>query len=124
MRTGGFFQSLISSMTNGNRLHASSLRPLDENIDTLDLSSSFSTDASLLSSRKRLESTTSSRLLPGGWLSSTSKIPDERTSPEVARGIFTGTKQTPVEETLTSPMTVPNSPVRQQSSDKRKCLIM
>lgn len=119
----GFSKALISSMTNGNRLHASSLRPLDENNDTLDLSSSFSTDASLLSSRKRLESTTS-HLLPGGWFSSTSKIPDERTSPEVAQGIFTGTKQTPVEETLISPRTVPNSPVRQQSSDKRKCLIM
>ena len=123
MNSSKAFNFLISSMTNGNRSHtSSSLRPLDEN-NTLDLSSSLSPDVYPLSSRKRLEST-SSRLLPGGWFSGTSKIPDERTSLEVARGIFTGTKQAPVEETLVSPTVGPDSLVCEQSSDKRRCLIM
>ncbi|EKM78732.1 hypothetical protein AGABI1DRAFT_129020 [Agaricus bisporus var. burnettii JB137-S8] len=89
-----------------------------------------SPESSPISSRKRLESTTSSRLFPGGWFSNSSKIPDERTSLEVAQGVFTGVKEGgSVEESLqspTSPAAEPITPIRDQSSsDKRKwCVIM
>lgn len=107
-----------------NKLHAASLPRLDEN-NTLD-TSSLSPDTSPISSRRRLESTTSSRLFPGGWFSNTSKIPDERTSLEVAQGVFSGAKQGAVEETLASPTMDPATPVREESSsDKRRwCVIM
>ncbi|KXN91740.1 Zonadhesin [Leucoagaricus sp. SymC.cos] len=105
------------------RFSATTLPPLDEN-NTLDTTSAISPDASPISPRKRLESTTSSRLFPGGWFS---QIADERTSLEVAQGVFAGAKQgATVEETLVSPVVDPITPVREQSSsDKRRwCVIM
>lgn len=113
-------------MIRRHRSNVSSLPPLDEN-STLDTTSALSPETSPVSPRKRLESTTSSRLFPGGWFSNTSKIPDERTSLEVAQGVFAGAKQgTAIEDTLPSPVVDPVTPVREQSSsDKRRwCVIM
>jgi hypothetical protein len=112
-------------MADHGRSHGA-LPSVDEN-NTLDTSVVLSPDASPISPRKRLESTTSSRLFPGGWFSNTSKIPDERTSLEVAQGVFAGMKQgVSIEETLVSPIMDPVTPVREQSSsDKRRwCVIM
>lgn len=109
-----------------SRLSTALLPALDEN-STLDTTTPLSPETSPVLSRKRLESTTSSRLFPGGWFSNTSKIPDERTSLEVAQGVFSPTKQGPtLEETLLSPAVEPITPVREQSSsDKRRwCTIM
>lgn len=61
--------------------------------------------------RKRLESTTSSRFFPGGWFSTASKVVDEgRTSLEIAQGEFTPLKPTSPDDE------VPDSPVSEDSS--------
>ncbi|KAF9450347.1 hypothetical protein P691DRAFT_810536 [Macrolepiota fuliginosa MF-IS2] len=105
--------------------NATPLPPLDEN-SALDTTSALSPESSPVSTRRRLESTTSSRLFPGGWFSNTSKIPDERTSLDVAQGVFTGTKQGPtVEDVLVSPVVEPITPDREYSSEKKRwCVIM
>ncbi|KAG2133654.1 uncharacterized protein EDB93DRAFT_1173961 [Suillus bovinus] len=75
--------------------------------------------------RSRLESTTSSRFFPGGWFSSSPKVPEEgRTSLDVAAGEFI--HKSSVENTPTSaPTTALPSAVEEDTEKKsRWCTIM
>ncbi|EGN98707.1 hypothetical protein SERLA73DRAFT_73309 [Serpula lacrymans var. lacrymans S7.3] len=72
------------------------------------------------SSRKRLESTTSSRFFPGGWFSSSPKVPEEgRTSLDVAAGEFISKS---AETTPTTPM--PTAVEEDSEKKARWCTIM
>jgi len=71
--------------------------------------------------RKRLESTTSSRFFPGGWFSSSPKVPEEgRTSLDVAAGEFV--HQTSVENTPTT--AIPSAVEEDREKKSRWCTIM
>ncbi|KAG1779156.1 hypothetical protein EV702DRAFT_1090745 [Suillus placidus] len=75
--------------------------------------------------RNRLESTTSSRFFPGGWFSSSPKVPEEgRASLDVAAGEFV--HKSSVENTpTTDPTTAPPSAVEEDKEKKsRWCTIM
>ncbi|KAG1750143.1 hypothetical protein EDB19DRAFT_1904393 [Suillus lakei] len=75
--------------------------------------------------RNRLESTTSSRFFPGGWFSSSPKVPEEgRTSLDVAAGEFI--HKSSVENTpTTAPTTALPSAVEEDKEKKsRWCTIM
>ncbi|KAG1870602.1 hypothetical protein DFJ58DRAFT_763741 [Suillus subalutaceus] len=75
--------------------------------------------------RNRLESTTSSRFFPGGWFSSSPKVPEEgRTSLDVAAGEFV--HKSSVENTpTTAPTTALPSAVEEDREKKsRWCTIM
>lgn len=77
------------------------------------------------SNRNRLESTTSSRFFPGGWFSSSPKVPEEgRTSLDVAAGEFV--HKSSVENTpTTAPTTALPSAVEEDKEKKsRWCTIM
>ncbi|OJA18177.1 hypothetical protein AZE42_05301 [Rhizopogon vesiculosus] len=72
-------------------------------------------------SRKRLESTTSSRFFPGGWFSSSPKVPEEgRASLDVAAGEFV--QQTSVENTPTTAL--PSAVEEDREKKSRWCTIM
>ncbi|KAG2140104.1 hypothetical protein DEU56DRAFT_798627 [Suillus clintonianus] len=79
--------------------------------------------------RNRLESTTSSRFFPGGWFSSSPKVPEEgRTSLDVAAGEFihkSSVENTPTTAPTTSPTTALPSAVEEDKEKKsRWCTIM
>jgi len=72
-------------------------------------------------SRKRLESTTSSRFFPGGWFSSSPKVPEEgRASLDVAAGEFVN--QSSVENTPTTAL--PSAVEEDREKKSRWCTIM
>ena len=60
--------------------------------------------------RKRLESTASSRFFPGGWFSAASVVDEGRTSLEIAQGEFTSPKPTSPSDDR------PNSPFLEDAS--------
>jgi len=71
--------------------------------------------------RKRLESTTSSRFFPGGWFSSSPKVPEEgRASLDVATGEFIS--QSSVENTPTT--AIPSAVEEDREKKSRWCTIM
>jgi hypothetical protein len=82
--------------------------------------------------RKRLESTASSRFFPGGWFSATSKVVDEgRTSLEIAQGEFTSSKpMSPANDPPDSPVSEDASITTDEDDDeseqekRRWCVVM
>lgn len=70
--------------------------------------------------RNRLESTTSSRFFPGGWFSSSPKVPEERTSLDVAAGEFV--HKSSVENTPTT--AIPSAVEEDKEKKSRWCTIM
>ena len=105
------------------------LAPVDENEQMVDMPSSPNPAvevSSPTSARTRLESTTSSRFFPGGWFSSSTKLPEEgRTSLEIATGEFSRSIS---EETASPAMEVPtNTPIDGDVEHKKNgkwCVIM
>ncbi|KAI9000589.1 hypothetical protein BD414DRAFT_451042 [Trametes punicea] len=104
------------------------LAPVDENMQIqIEESSPPAADIAPSSARARLESTTSSRYFPGGWFSSTAKLPDEgRTSMDHASGEFA---KSPSEPSASPALEVPaNTPVDGNVEEKHKrgkwCIVM
>ncbi|CCM04302.1 uncharacterized protein FIBRA_06473 [Fibroporia radiculosa] len=103
------------------------LAPLDENAP-VDISGDSETQTGTTSptnGRARLESTTSSRFFPGGWFSSTHKLPEGRTSHEYASGEFS---KSPTSATESPALEVPtNTPIDGVIDEKKRskwCIIM